>query len=149
MSNAECSILLPRGDLPCEMAPGRSAGVKMQLCMRQFERLLGSYRKPGNGQDVLDTCDHGPKEEEHVVVMAYTHMFKMPVKQEGQWLDLNEVLQLLTAIENEAMQSEDLPTGERAPLLTSETRNAWYNARQQLLEGEIELFFSYYMCLMQ
>lgn len=104
--------------------------------MKQFERLLNSYRKPGNGQDVLECSDFGPKLEEHIVVMAYTHMFKMPIKMDGQWLNFKDVLDLLIDVEKEAILREDLPLGERTALLTSETRNVWYKARELLMEDD-------------
>jgi hypothetical protein len=70
------STLLFRGELPAEVAPGKSGGPKINLCMKQFERLLNAYRKPGlEGQDSLDCSDAiTPRDDEHIIVLAYTHV---------------------------------------------------------------------------
>lgn len=127
---------LEQGQLPEELAPGRTAGPKMKLCMKQYERLLNAYRHPGNGQDNLQCSDAlAPKSHEHIVVMAYDHLYKVPIKVNGKWLELGQVFHLLSQVQQEASASNIIPLNKRVPLLTSQARNDWFEARQLLIKG--------------
>ncbi len=128
---------LESNNLPEELAPGRSGGPKMNLCMKQYERLLNAYRKPGNGHDVLE-CSEASKarENEHIIVMAYNHLFKMPVKVDGKWLDLKQLFCLLSGIQAQSETLEQVPIKKRIPLLTSEARNVWSEAREMLIQDD-------------
>lgn len=124
---------LEQGQLPEELAPGRAAGPKMKLCMAQYSRLLNAYREPGNGQDQLDCSDAlTPKPCEHIVVMAYDHLYKVPIKVNGTWLELGQVFHLLSRVQQEAINAP--PLHERVPLLTSQARNDWFEAKQLLIK---------------
>ena len=121
----------------------------MPLCMKQYERLLNAYRKPGNGQDSLECSKIDPREDEHVIVMVNTYLYKMPIKVEGIWLSFQSILKLLKSIQEEASKLDELPMNERAPLLTSQARNVWFETRNQLLKMDenIETLNSIESCL--
>ena len=122
--------------LPEELAGGRSGGPKMPLCMIQYERLLNAYRKPGNGQDSLECTKIDPRNNEHVVIMVNTYLYKMPIKVDSKWLSFQNILKMLMQIHEEASKLDELPMNQRAPLLTSQARNVWFETRSQLLETE-------------
>ena len=127
---------LETGQLPEELAPGRSGQPKMQLCMKQYERLLNAYRKPGEGQDFLICSDaKTPRKDEHLVILAYNHLYKMPIKAEGQWLSFSQILQQLADVQKEAVNGRNIPLNERVPLLTSSSRETWCTSRQKLMEA--------------
>ena len=124
-----------RNELPIELAPGRSGGPKMALCTKQYERLLNAYRCPGAGQDALICSDALlPNENEHIIVMAYTHMYEMPIKKDGQWLSFDILFHQLMKLEQEAKINKQTKLSQRVGLLTSESRDQWANARDVLLK---------------
>ena len=135
--------------LPEELAGGRSGGPKMPLCMIQYERLLNAYRKPGNGQDSLECTKIDPRNDEHVIVMVNTYLYKMPIKVDSKWLSFQTILKMLKHIHEEALKLDELPMNQRAPLLTSQARNVWFEARNQLLETEenVQVLESIESCL--
>ena len=62
-------------------------------------------RKPGDGQDNLETSDaKSPRENEHIIVMGYGQLYKMPIKSNAKWLSFQEVFKLLLIIQSEAIQ---------------------------------------------
>lgn len=124
--------------LPEELAAGRSGGPKLPLCMLQYERLLNSYRHPGQVSDQL-TCTDAltPRDNEHIIVMANSHMYKMAIKLNGGWLDKKVVLKLLGHIYQDFLGRDELPLNEKIPLLTSDKRSEWFKARQLLVEDNL------------
>ena len=60
-------------------------------------------------------------------------MYKMPIKSNDKWLNVQEVFELLSKIQKEAIQCKEMPINERVSLLTSETRNVWFEAREELV----------------
>ena len=118
------------------MASGKNGGPKMVLCSKQYERILNAYRKPGNGRDDLVCTDAKTSNaNEHIVVMAYNHLYEMPVKSNDQWLSFDVLFNLIMKIEAGARSKNEVNLDERVPLLTSETRNQWFKARELLLKG--------------
>ena len=140
---------LENGTLPEELAGGRAGGPKMPLCMKQYERLVNAYRKPGNGQDSLECTKIDARNDEHVIVMVNTYLYKMPIKVQGTWLSFPSILQMLMLIHEEASNLDELPMNQRAPVLTSQARNAWFETRNQLLEAKenVEALESIESCL--
>ena len=62
-------------------------------------------RKPGDGLDNLETSDaKSPRENEHIIVLGYGQLYKMPIKSNEKWLSFQEVFQLLLIIQSEAIQ---------------------------------------------
>ena len=62
-------------------------------------------RKPGDCLDNLETSDaKSPRENEHIIVMGYGQLYKMPIKSNEKWLSFQEVFQLLLIIQSEAIQ---------------------------------------------
>ena len=107
----------------------------MALCTKQYERLLNAYRCPGAGQDALICSDALlPNENEHIIVMAYTHMYEMPIKKDGQWLSFDILFHQLMKLEEEAKVNKQTKLSQRVGLLTSESRDQWANARDVLLK---------------
>ena len=108
----------------------------MVLCSKQYERILNAYRRPGDGRDDLICTDaKTSKSDEHIIVMAYNHLYEMPVKSNDQWLSFDVLFHLIMNIEAEARLKNEMSLDERVPLLTSETRNQWFKSRELLLKG--------------
>ena len=66
--------------------------------------------------------------------MAYTQIYKMPIKINGQWLNFNVLFNILMKIEEESRINSILPIKKRVSLLTSENRDIWNQGRNMLLK---------------
>ena len=66
--------------------------------------------------------------------MAYTHVYKMPIKINGQWLNFNVLFNILMKIEEDSRLNSILPIKKRVSLLTSENRDIWNQGRNLLLK---------------
>ena len=75
-----------------------------------------------------------PRENEHIIIMAYTQIYKMPIKINGQWLNFNVLFNILMKIEEESRINSILPIKKRVSLLTSENRDIWNQGRNLLLK---------------
>ena len=73
--------------------------------------------------------------------MSNTQLFKMQIKNNGQWMNFSEIMTLLNVIQKEAQGMKELPLDERTPLLTSESRNVWNEGRDLLIKG---MFIKYF-----
>ena len=87
----------------------------VHILIRYWLHFFISNRKPGDGQDNLETSDaKTPRENEHIIVMGYHgQLYKMPIKSNEKWLSFQEVFQLLLIIQSEAIQlkGQDISKG--------------------------------------
>ena len=82
--------------------------------------------------------------------MGYGNMYKMPIKSNGKWLSFQEVFETLSTIQKEAIYCKEMPVNERVSLLTSEKRNVWFEAREELLKvdkSNVEVLEAIESCL--
>nr|CAD7586456.1 unnamed protein product [Timema genevievae] len=134
--------VLDRRALPVERATSREKG--QPLCMSQYYRLLTSYRCPSVTRDVIvSTTPEGEKEGgrttppptgEHIIVSCRHQLYSLPVKTPDLGLmPEDEMTTILLAIMRDASA---VPSPPPVGLFTSERRDTWAAAREQLVRNE-------------
>nr|CAD7431651.1 unnamed protein product [Timema monikensis] len=136
-----------RKALPVERATSREKG--QPLCMSQYYRLLTSYRCPGGVRDVIvSTTPEGEKEGgrttppptgEHIIVSCRHQFYSLPVKTPDLGLmPEDEMTTILLAIMRDASTVQSPPP---VGLFTSEKRDTWAAAREQLVRRNLDAEF--------
>lgn len=106
---------------------------KSDLCMKQFYRILGCCRIPGDKRDgVLIHPGGKPDSPRHITVIRNGHIYSLDVYEtNGRPLSAGQLYQQLQKIANLSSEST-LPVG----ILTSEHRDNWYKAYAHLVKDE-------------
>ncbi|XP_071748365.1 choline O-acetyltransferase isoform X2 [Lepeophtheirus salmonis] len=115
---------LEMNTLEIEMSTSRRN--KQPLCMKQYYRLLNFYRKPGIVKDEhIDFYSSQVKDEEIIVVMIKSHIYKIKVKVIGEWISLQNIYSHFWSVYNDSRYRKELNMDEKVQLLTTCNRRKW------------------------
>ncbi|TRY80456.1 hypothetical protein TCAL_08825 [Tigriopus californicus] len=118
-----------------DFVASKKDGTKQGLCMNQYKRIFSCYRRSNLAKDSqLDLDGTQSKDKELIAVLVRSQIYLMPVKKDGIWLDTEEIFQGLWTITQGAQTAPDIEMHERVPVLTSQNRRKWGEARAHLVE---------------
>ncbi|KAF4106213.1 hypothetical protein G5714_012203 [Onychostoma macrolepis] len=132
LSVSQYKTALDGQTLLLDVARGQKADTP--LCMDQYKRLFGSYRRAGLEQDTLITADSA-SDAGHVIVACKNQFFALNLMEGSCELKEADVQAQLEWIYEQTLSAE-----QKQPamgLLTAEGRTDWARARDQLLKDPV------------
>nr|XP_005993312.1 PREDICTED: carnitine O-acetyltransferase isoform X2 [Latimeria chalumnae] len=113
--------------LPVEYLGGKP------LCMNQYYQILSSCRIPGSRRDSVVNYARTSKPPTHITVVHNFQFFELDVyNSDGSPLTVDQIYIQLEKIWNSSLQTNKEPLG----ILTSQHRNTWGNAYNNLLKDK-------------
>mmetsp|Transcript_21836 Transcript_21836/g.54902 ORF Transcript_21836/g.54902 Transcript_21836/m.54902 type:complete len:604 (+) Transcript_21836:125-1936(+) len=116
-----------------EEIPPQYLGKQIPMCMDQYRRVFSTTRIPG---ETCDTLQVTPLSEAvNLVVLWNDHIFYFPIVDADN--NLLTPSMLLSQFEKIEAQVRSLPPATPVPILTSENRTVWANARKMLRDYSV------------
>lgn len=120
--------LIDTDTLPIEYLGGKP------LCMDQYYQVLSSCRIPGPKRDSVVNHAMGTTPPTHITVVHNFQFFVLDVyNSDGSPLTVDQIYMQLEKIWNSSLQTNKEPIG----ILTSQHRNTWGNAYNNLIKDKI------------